>query len=69
MYQLVVIADIDDVHKDGKESQELSIKTHYESLDIAESKKVFYVCFSLPGKIINADEKPDHILKSNVNEK
>ena len=69
LYQLVVIADIDDVHKDGKESQELSIKTHYESLDIAESKKVFYVCFSLPGKIINADEKLDHILKSNVNEK
>ena len=69
LYQLVLIADIDDVHKDSKVSQELSIKTHYESLDIAESKKVFYVCFSLPEKIINADEKLDHLLKRNVNEK
>ena len=68
LYKLVLITDIDDVHKDEKVSQELSIKTHYESLDIAESKRVFYVCFSLPEKIIDADEQLDHILKSNANE-
>ena len=68
LYHLVVITDIDDVHKDEKVSQELSIKTHYESLDIAESKKVFYVCFSLPEKIMDADERLDKILKSNPNE-
>ena len=68
LYGLVLITDIDDVHKDEKVSRELSIKTHYESLDIAESKRVFYVCFSLPEKIIDADEQLDHILKGNANE-
>ena len=50
-------------------SQELSITTHYESLDIAESKRVFYICFSLPGNISDMDEQLDHILKSGANEK
>jgi tRNA (guanine-N7-)-methyltransferase len=27
---------------------ELAIRTHYESLDIAQSKKVHYLCFTLP---------------------
>jgi tRNA (guanine-N7-)-methyltransferase len=64
LYNLALITDIDDVHKDGKVSQDLSIKTHYESLDIAESKRIFYVCFSLPEKLIDADQQLDHILKS-----
>ncbi|MEP6948230.1 MAG: tRNA (guanosine(46)-N7)-methyltransferase TrmB [Ginsengibacter sp.] len=68
LYKLVLITDIDDVHKDEKVSQELSITTHYENLDIAESKRVFYVCFSLPEKIIDADEELDHILKNIPNE-
>jgi tRNA (guanine-N7-)-methyltransferase len=68
LYKLVLITDIDDVHKDEKVSRELSIKTHYESLDIAKSKRVFYVCFSLPEKIIDVDKQLDHILKSNTNE-
>jgi len=63
LYQLVLISDVDDVHKDGKVSKELGIKTHYESLDIAESKRVFYICFSLPEKIINADGELNHFLK------
>ena len=53
LYRLVLITDIDDLHKEEKISQELSITTHYESLDIAESKRVFYVCFSLPEEIID----------------
>jgi tRNA (guanine-N7-)-methyltransferase len=64
LYKLVLIIDLDDVHKDEKVSQELSITTHYESLDIAESKKVFYVCFSLPEKITDKDERLDHFLKN-----
>ena len=27
---------------------ELAIKTHYELLDIAQSNRVHYLCFSLP---------------------
>ena len=44
---------------------ELNIKTHYESLDIAKSKKIFYLCFSLPEEIVNADEALDNFLKKN----
>ena len=56
LYQLELVTDIDDVHNNDKVSPELNIKTHYESLDIAESKRVFYICFSLPEKMIDADE-------------
>jgi len=68
LYKFILITDIDDVHKDKTVSQELSIKTHYESLDISESKRVFYVCFSLPEKIIDADEQLEHILKGTAHE-
>lgn len=68
LYNLTLIQDLDDVHKNGNVSPELGITTYYESLDIAKSKKVFYVCFSLPQKINNADEELENILKT-ANEK
>lgn len=68
LYKLILNLDIDDVYKNEKVSPELSITTYYESLDIAESKKVFYLCFSLPEKIIDADEALDTILKKKGNE-
>ena len=67
LYGLVSITDIDDLHKSEKVSRELGITTHYESLDIAESKRVFYLCFSLPEEIIEAGEQPG-ILKIDKNE-
>ncbi|MDQ6902340.1 MAG: tRNA (guanosine(46)-N7)-methyltransferase TrmB [Bacteroidota bacterium] len=63
LFHLVPILDNDDIYKDGSVSDELNIKTHYESLDIANSKKIFYLCFSLPGEIIDADEALDNFLK------
>ena len=69
LYKLNLVADIDDVHADHTLSQELYITTHYESLDIAQSKRVFYLCFSLPGELIDADEQLTDILKSSTNEK
>lgn len=50
MYQLTVIEDSADIHAGyaGKHQQELTIRTHYESLDIAQSKKVHYLCLCLP---------------------
>jgi tRNA (guanine-N7-)-methyltransferase len=68
LHQLVLISDIDDVYKNGEPSAELNIKTYYESLDIANSKKIFYLCFTLPAKIIDADEALDNFLKK-TNEK
>lgn len=43
--------DVDDVHRQASIKNELLIKTHYESLDIAGSNRVHYLCFSLPEQI------------------
>jgi len=41
-------------------SDELKIKTHYESLDIAESNRIHYLKFSLP-EILPAKEKDEEL--------
>lgn len=43
--------DHDDVYGQPGVSDELKIKTHYESLDIAGSNRVHYLRFSLPGQL------------------
>jgi tRNA (guanine-N7-)-methyltransferase len=47
MYQLAIVEDSADIHA-GPMKKELAIRTHYESLDIAQSKKVHYLCLILP---------------------
>lgn len=47
-YNCKLIKDIDDIYKAPETSDELKIKTHYESLDIAGSNRVHYLKFSLP---------------------
>lgn len=47
-YNCKLIEDISDIYSDQQISQELKIKTHYESLDIAGSNRVHYLKFSLP---------------------
>jgi len=49
MYGLTLLENIDDVHA-GAPSAELQITTHYESLDIAKSKRVHYLSFVLPAE-------------------
>lgn len=39
---------------------ELKIKTHYESLDIAQSNRIHYLCFSLPERL-PGKEKDDEL--------
>jgi tRNA (guanine-N7-)-methyltransferase len=66
LYNLTIVEDLDDVnHNNDKE--ELKIKTHYEALDIAGSKKIFYLKFSLPENIIDIDDKLQEILKQEEN--
>lgn len=48
MYGCHLLKDIPDIYAEPGISPELHIKTHYESLDIAGSKRVHYLCFSLP---------------------
>jgi tRNA (guanine-N7-)-methyltransferase len=53
MYGLTLLEDIADIHADVMKKgdpmkEELKIITHYESLDIAQSRRVHYLCFTLP---------------------
>lgn len=57
IYGLHIITDTDDLYKNENIAEELKIKTHYESLDIAKSNKIFYLSFTLPENILEDDEK------------
>jgi tRNA (guanine-N7-)-methyltransferase len=48
LYNLHLHTDIGDLYKQEELSEELKIKTHYEGLDIAQSSRIHYLCFSLP---------------------
>ena len=48
MYGLNLIEDIPDISRAPQNRSELFIQTYYESLDIAGSSQVHYLCFSLP---------------------
>lgn len=47
LYGLTLIEDSGDIYGQGKLTEILAIKTHYEQLDIARSQKVHYLCFKL----------------------
>ena len=47
-YNCNLIEDIDDIYRISEVSDELRIKTHYETLDIAGINRVHYLKFSLP---------------------
>ncbi|MBL7731496.1 MAG: tRNA (guanosine(46)-N7)-methyltransferase TrmB [Chitinophagaceae bacterium] len=64
MYDCIVHTDMNDVFGGEQVNEELKIKTHYESLDIAGSKKVHYLCFSLP-EVIKGTEA-DEMLKQKL---
>lgn len=53
----------DDVSTDNLTVPELNIRTHYESLDIAQSKKIHYLRFSLPLQMEENDEVLKKLLK------
>jgi len=50
-YNCVLLEDNEDVYKNEAISDELKIKTYYESLDIAGSNRIHYLRFSLPDMI------------------
>ena len=47
LYGLTLVEDSADIHA-APMKDELKIRTHYESLDIAQSKRVHYLCFTIP---------------------
>jgi tRNA (guanine-N7-)-methyltransferase len=52
LYDIHLLEDIDDVYAQKNPGEELNIKTHYEGLDIAGSKKVYYLKFRLPSTVL-----------------
>jgi tRNA (guanine-N7-)-methyltransferase len=48
LYNLDVEDQTEDLYARDQNPKELFIKTHYEKLDIAESKQVYYIRFRLP---------------------
>lgn len=56
LYGCPLHKDMDDVYKTEKISDELKIKTHYESLDIAGSSRIHYICFSIPPDLGNKEK-------------
>lgn len=63
LYGLSLVEDSDNVYAAPVVKEELKIKTHYESLDIAQSKKIHYLKFTLPATIKNIDDQLQEILK------
>ena len=64
MYNCDLHADYEDLYKQENINEELKIKTHYESLDIAESNRIHYLCFSLPGELPGIER--DRELKTEI---
>jgi hypothetical protein len=52
LYELDIQDASEDVYARVSNLPEISIKTHYEKLDIAASKKVYYLRFTLSDKQI-----------------
>lgn len=51
LYNCVLHTDYDDTYKQAGITEDLRIKTYYESLDIARSNRIYYLCFSLPTQL------------------
>ena len=65
-YNCVLLEDIDDVYKTESISNDLKIKTYYESLDIAGSNRIHYLKFSLPENL--PDKEKDKELQEFLKE-
>ena len=48
LYGLTLVEETDDISRDSKQNEELLIKTHYEELDIANSKRIHFLKFAIP---------------------
>ena len=57
LYELRVLQDEPDAYSAEGIAEELKIKTHYEKLDIAGSKKIHYLKLTLPSEIRDHDKR------------
>ena len=57
MLVIDIMVDLDNAYSQENIEAELKIKTHYESLDIAGSKKIHYLQFRLPAVLKDIDQQ------------
>ncbi len=62
LYGCAIHTDTDNVYSQESIADYLKIKTHYESLDIAGSNRIHYLCFSLPA-VLPGKEKDEELKK------
>lgn len=66
MYGLELIEDIDNLYAKEDIREELTIKTHYEGLDIAQSKRIHYLKFALTSEPLpDLDDQLQEHIKTN----
>jgi tRNA (guanine-N7-)-methyltransferase len=63
LYDITIVEQSDNIYSEAFVKEELKIKTHYESLDIAQSKKIHYLKFTLPPQIKDIDEDLQQIIQ------
>jgi tRNA (guanine-N7-)-methyltransferase len=61
---LSVVNKSENVYATGETNPVLAIKTHYEALDIAQSNRIHYLCFSIPEIMIDSDEELVQIVQN-----
>jgi tRNA (guanine-N7-)-methyltransferase len=66
LYGLTLVEASENIYAENPK-EELKIKTHYESLDIAQSKKIYYLQFRLPAAIPDMDDALQEELKLTEN--
>jgi len=68
LFNCTLHIDYDNTYLEKDIAEDLRIQTHYESLDIAGSNRIHYLCFSLPGQI-PGKEKDEYLKKLLNNER
>ena len=66
LYKLKLVEESNDVYA-GSPDEVLTIKTHYEALDIAGSNKIYYLKFQLPDTLPEIDDELYALLKETEN--
>lgn len=64
LFKLDVVQDTDDAYCQRGVTEALKIRTHYEGLDIAQSKKIHYLKFTLPNELPNLDEQLKELINN-----
>lgn len=63
LYGLAIISDFNNLYDNTPLLPELSIKTHYETLNLANSNTIFYLSFTLPRIMKENDDELSSLLK------